>query len=166
MQEYIFQQSNPLSNFWKVPNGIKWSGLIWPTSEHAYQAAKFIYHGSTPNNFKYVEIIRSQSSPSKAKCLGTQKTMYYLKNLEPLIQKWKPYITIDPLWDTHKINVMRSILKAKFDSSEPFRDLLISTSNMIIKEDSEYDYYWGIGRNGTGSNVLGLLLMELRDSNI
>ena len=30
-------------------------------------------------------------------------------------------------------------------------------------EDSVVDHVWGIGRDGTGGNLLGKLFMELRD---
>ena len=165
MGEYVFPSSSPLSNFWKIQGGFIWEGMSWNTSEHAYQAGKYIYEGSPVDNKQYVEIIRSQPSPSKAKCIASQKTMKYLTNLQPLIDQWKPYVKINPKWDERKVDIMRSILKSKWDGSEIFRDLLISTENLTIKEASQYDYYWGIGANGTGSNVLGLLLMELRDSN-
>jgi len=164
MQEYIFPPSNPLSNFWAVSEGFMWKGMLWSTSEHAYQAGKYMYEGSPEANKQYIEIIRTQPSPSKAKCFGSQKTMKYLTYLQPFIDEWKPYVRQNPNWEENKIDVMRSVLRAKWEGSNFFREILESTGFLVIKEASQYDYYWGIGQNGTGNNVLGLLLMELRDA--
>ena len=35
---------------------------------------------------------------------------------------------------------------------------------MDVLEDSPCDAVWGVGRDGKGGNLLGKLLMELRDS--
>jgi predicted NAD-dependent protein-ADP-ribosyltransferase YbiA (DUF1768 family) len=39
----------------------------------------------------------------------------------------------------------------------------MDTGNEELVENSPYDYYWGVGRNGTGKNRLGILLMKLRE---
>lgn len=166
MNDCVFMPTSPLSNYWIIPGGMIWGGLVWLTSEHAYQAGKYIYENSPENNNKYLVVIQSQPSPSKAKCVASQKTMKYLTNLQPLIDGWKPYVKQNPNWDLCKIDVMRSVLKAKWDHSEIFRETLISTGDSVIKEYSQYDYFWGTGQNGTGLNKLGLLLMELRDSKL
>lgn len=163
MSDFKFKPTSPLSNYWKIPGGFIWQDLLWPTSEHAYQAAKFMFENAPENNSGYIELIRIQPTPSKAKCLGTQKTMNFLHDLKPLINEWKPYVSINPEWEDIKIEVMKSILAAKC-SSPKFTNTLINTHNMVIKEDSKADYFWGIGSKGTGQNILGLLLMELRDS--
>ncbi len=32
-----------------------------------------------------------------------------------------------------------------------------------LTENSPYDYFWGIGNDGTGKNLLGKILMETRE---
>ena len=39
---------------------------------------------------------------------------------------------------------------------------LLSTGERKLIEDSPVDYYWGCGEDGSGVNMLGKLLMELR----
>jgi ribA/ribD-fused uncharacterized protein len=54
-------------------------------------------------------------------------------------------------------------LKAKFTQNEKIKRLLLSTQDKILIEDTNSDYYWGCGKNKTGKNMLGILLMKLRE---
>ncbi len=58
---------------------------------------------------------------------------------------------------------MRRALQAKFAAHEKLRDLPLSTGAEEIVGNAPGDFYWGIGREGTGKNWLGFLLMELRE---
>ena len=59
---------------------------------------------------------------------------------------------------------MYRALKAKFKQNDKLKEqLLFATGDEELIEDSPYDYYWGIGRNKTGKNRLGILLMKLRE---
>jgi ribA/ribD-fused uncharacterized protein len=40
---------------------------------------------------------------------------------------------------------------------------LLSTGNQLIVENSPVDYYWGCGADGSGKNMLGKILMEVRE---
>ena len=61
---------------------------------------------------------------------------------------------------------MFKALKAKFDAYPELRALLINTGEEEIAEDSPMDYYWGIGKDGSGKSMLGVLLMNLREDYI
>jgi ribA/ribD-fused uncharacterized protein len=54
-------------------------------------------------------------------------------------------------------------LRAKFNQSLELKNRLLETGNALLIEDSLYDYYWGVGRNKTGKNRLGALLMQVRE---
>lgn len=58
---------------------------------------------------------------------------------------------------------MRRALYAKFKQNPELRDLLLATGNALIVENAPGDRYWGCGKDGTGLNRLGILLVELRD---
>ena len=58
---------------------------------------------------------------------------------------------------------MQKALVAKFIQHQNLKQLLLSTSNWYLIEDSPYDSYWGIGSNGNGNNRLGFLLMKIRE---
>jgi ribA/ribD-fused uncharacterized protein len=58
---------------------------------------------------------------------------------------------------------MYDALMAKFTQNEDAKQVLLSTGDNTLIEDSPVDWYWGCGANGKGKNRLGILLMRLRD---
>ena len=57
---------------------------------------------------------------------------------------------------------MREALLAKFSQHEELTEILLGTGNAKIVEHTSNDSYWGDGGDGSGKNVLGRLLMEVR----
>jgi ribA/ribD-fused uncharacterized protein len=57
---------------------------------------------------------------------------------------------------------MRRAVATKFRTHADIRDLLLSTADEEIVEDTSTDHYWGRGRTGTGKNMLGRILMRTR----
>ena len=72
-------------------------------------------------------------------------------------------ITIRPGWDQIKLTVMEEILVAKFSDFQLKKWLLETGDAELIEGSTWNDTYWGVC-NGKGTNHLGRLLMELRDS--
>ena len=79
------------------------------------------------------------------------------------------------LWIQHREQIVKQGLIYKFTQSEECMDALMNTGSSIIAEASPYDKIWGIGitskqaRRGKkwmGLNLLGQLLMEVRDEPI
>jgi hypothetical protein len=66
-------------------------------------------------------------------------------------------------WEAVKVGVMRRAVLAKFTQHEVLRALLLSTGDAKIVERTETDAYWGDGGDGRGKNMLGRLLMEIRE---
>lgn len=126
------------SNFSK--HGLELDGKYWPTSEHYFQAQKFV--GSI-----YEEEIRLVESPMDAANMGRDRD--------------KP---LRPDWEEVKDEVMKKAVLQKFLTHPDIRDILISTSPEEIIEETTDDYYWGCGTKGTGKNVLGKILMEVRST--
>jgi ribA/ribD-fused uncharacterized protein len=52
---------------------------------------------------------------------------------------------------------------AKFTQHENLKKLLLDTGDAELQEDSQDDFFWGIGADGSGKNVLGKILMRIRD---
>ena len=128
------------SNFSRHP--LILDGKFYPTSEHYYQSQKFATVDPA-----YAEEIRQAPNPKAAAELGrAQRT---------------PAIRSD--WETVKDDVMRKVVKHKFTVHEACRKVLLSTKNEELIEDSPVDSYWGCGADGRGKNMLGVILMELRD---
>lgn len=67
-----------------------------------------------------------------------------------------------PNWDAIKRDVMKECCLAKFLQHSDLRHNLIATGTEELVEDSPVDWYWGCGKDGTGQNVLGQVLMEIR----
>ena len=58
---------------------------------------------------------------------------------------------------------MRVAVALKVLQHAAVRQLLIGTGDAVIVEKASGDSYWGCGPYGTGRNMLGLILMEVRN---
>lgn len=72
-----------------------------------------------------------------------------------------------PDWDEVRVKVMKWCLRVKLVYNwRKFSELLLSTGDLSIVEDSRKDNYWGAmpqdDNTLNGQNVLGRLLMDLR----
>jgi len=123
------------SNFSRHPIVLK--GKTWLTSEHYYQARKF-------SGTDAEEKIRKLPSPGKA---FREARKYELRGD----------------WEKVKVDVMRDALLAKFTQHDDLRRILLGTKDAILIEHTHRDSFWGDGGNGNGKNMLGTLLMELRE---
>jgi ribA/ribD-fused uncharacterized protein len=71
-------------------------------------------------------------------------------------------LPLKPEWEDVKLDVMSAALRHKFEAHPALVDLLLSTGTEEIVEQTTDDYYWGCGTDGTGLNMLGKLLVDLR----
>ena len=125
------------SNF--SAHGFNLDEAWWRTSEHYFQAQKFI---GTP----HVEQIRLVLTPKDAARMGRERD-------RPLRSDWEQV----------KDDVMLKAVLCKFQTHADIREILLSTGNQLIVENSPIDYYWGCGADGSGKNKLGQILMQVRD---
>lgn len=127
-----------LSNFFPCPNGVEFDRVIYPTSEHAFVAAK------TLSAEERDEVFRCKTA-AEAKRLG--KTV-------KLRADWTPEFQLD---------LMLSLLRSKFARNPELAALLDATGKTELIEINEWhDRFWGVCK-GTGQNHLGRLLMQVRD---
>jgi ribA/ribD-fused uncharacterized protein len=128
-----------LSNF--QASTFFYKGKKYASVEHAYQALKTL----DPDEH---EKVRNAVSPSQAKKFGKS-------------------LTLREDWDLVKSTIMLELLRLKFQN--PFlRMKLIATGNAILIEGvTWHDTFWGVcncpKHNGEGQNVLGKLLMQVRE---
>ena len=54
-------------------------------------------------------------------------------------------------------------MPAKFAQHPDIRAVLLSTGDERLVEHTSSDSYWGDGGDGTGNNMLGKILMEIRE---
>jgi ribA/ribD-fused uncharacterized protein len=67
-----------------------------------------------------------------------------------------------PDWDAVRDDVMRQVVRAKFRQHADIRAILLGTGDAQLVEHTENDDYWGDGGDGHGRNMLGTILMEVR----
>ncbi len=113
-----------------------------------YQAQKFAGVDSAAAR-KTFDAVRTARTPEAAAKLGRAA------------QRDAPD-TVRTDWERVKVDVMRTALRAKFTQHDAARALLLSTGRAPLVENSPHDYVWGCGRDSSGRNLLGALLMELR----
>jgi N-glycosidase YbiA len=66
-------------------------------------------------------------------------------------------------WESVKDDMMRRAVRAKFSQHEEIRVILLGTGDALLVEHTEKDGYWGDGGDGSGKNMLGHILMEVRE---
>ena len=128
-----------LSNFFS--SAIPYNGIVYPSVEHAFQAAKTI---DTDSRLR----ISTAGSPGEAKKLGRSAKLR-------------------DDWEQVKDKVMLNFLRIKFMNAE-LRDKLLETGDSVLIEGNTWhDNYWGNCscekcRGIAGKNMLGRLLMQVR----
>ncbi|MBU0977032.1 MAG: NADAR family protein [Nanoarchaeota archaeon] len=120
---------------------VNYNGVVFPTSEHAFQAMRFIK--TSPEIFEKIKNARSAHDAQKIAFENQEKG--------------------DPDWDKKMRDVMKDILKNKIDQHPYVLKKLLQTGNRKIIEDSWRDSVWGWGDDKHGQNLLGKIWMELRE---
>ena len=129
-----------LSNFY--PSKVTYCGVIYPTVEHAFQAAKTLEFNER------LEILNA-SSPGKAKRLGRK-------------------CALRKDWEEIKDDVMYKCIKSKFQNPELQKLLLETGEEHLVEGTVWHDNYWGNCsckkcENIQGRNQLGKTLMKVRE---
>lgn len=156
-----------LSNFYRITDArLEHDGQFYPTTEHLYQSMKYIDESDSDfiRRKEYINLIRTASTPNKAKILANKKTALqydWQKDLKRLIDAY-PDVSPRSDWDQRKDEAMYQCLKQKFTKSDHCRKVLLETGDSSLVEHTSRDAYWGDGGNGKGLNKLGQLLMKLR----
>ncbi len=124
-----------LSNFYVCD--IWYEGLCFPSTEHAYQAAK------TLSLAKRVEFTQTTMTCNAAKHHGGQ-------------------LLLRPDWDKVKFGVMDTVVRYKFTAHAHLAQMLLQTTGQLVEGNHWGDQYWGVC-NGVGENNLGKILMNTRE---
>jgi ribA/ribD-fused uncharacterized protein len=111
---------------------------VWPTVEHYFHAMKF-------REGDYQDKIYLASSAKKARKLGRTRFEKIRKD-----------------WSTTKTVFMTRAVYTKCRTHSDVAELLLSTGSQRLVENSQYDYYWGCGRDRRGENIYGQILMDVR----
>jgi len=110
----------------------------WPTIEHYYQAMKF-------ESADYREKIRQADTPQQAAKLGNKR--FARKRVD---------------WKEVETTVMTRAVYTQCRTYTEIGDSLLATEDENLVEDSQFDYFWGCGRDRRGKNHYGQVLMNVR----
>ncbi len=124
---------------------VRVNGILLRTVEALYQSCRF------PHIPSLQDLIVSEKSPMTLK----MRTKRYRSESRPD-------------WDKVRVRIMKWCLRVKLAQNyNRFSELLLRTGDKPIVEDSRKDPFWGAIRTTSGdlvgANVLGRLLMELRE---
>lgn len=129
-----------LSNFY--PSAIEMDGAIYPTVEHAFQAAK-------THDPDQRLAFQNAKTPSGAKQMGRK-------------------IKRRPDWFDVSLVIMESLVRQKFKKYSDLRSKLLSTNDALLIEgntwrDKFYGAIWDSKKSEwVGENHLGRILMKIR----
>ncbi len=130
-----------LSNFYKCR--VEYNGLVYPSSENAYQASKCKDVNLKPQ-FTNITARESKNLGRKSKLIEN--------------------------WDNRKYDIMKEIVKQKFKDQTLRRRLANTSPHYLVEGNYWHDNIWGdcnCKRDSCsliGSNWLGKILMAERDS--
>jgi ribA/ribD-fused uncharacterized protein len=128
---------DPLAAYSK--HGFDLDGDYWPSVEHYYQAMKFEDAGLRDQ-------VRDAANPDVAVKLAKKHRR-----------------RIRPDWKAVRETMMTRGVYIKCRSHAAAANALLDTGDKKILETSQYDYYWGCGRDGRGENTYGIILMNVRE---
>lgn len=140
----FFEKYRFLSNYYV--SDFYFEGKLFKTGEHAFHYMKVDASRDLPENdpdsWRY-QILNAET-PGEAKKLGRRCPMR-------------------PDWDEKKLEIVKSIVLAKFLQNPKLAEKLIATGNAYLEETNTWnDKFWGVC-DGIGENHLGKILMEVRE---
>ncbi|WP_175650058.1 NADAR family protein [Pseudomonas sp. Marseille-P9899] len=139
MQILFYETDKPygcFSNFSRHP--ITLDDILWPTTEHYFQACKFTEQVD-------IDAVREAKTPFLAAQIGRERHRSFRSD-----------------WDQARDPVMLEALRAKFTQHADLRETLLGTGDAELVEHTKNDRYWADGGDGTGKNMLGKLLEQVR----
>jgi ribA/ribD-fused uncharacterized protein len=119
-------------------NGFELEGKMWPSIEHYFQGMKFPIG-------EYQESIRLAKTALIARKLGRTRFKKIRKD-----------------WSVVRETVMTRAVYTLCRSHPVIATELLATQNETLVDNSQYDYFWGCGRDRRGHNAYGKILMNVR----
>lgn len=158
-KEYIDSHDCDFILFWKPkePNGFlgQWfpsrfvdsDGCVYSCAEQYMMVQK----ARLFNDLEVADEIMRENVPAKMRGLGRK-----IKNFNQSV------------WNEHKISIVFNGNLLKFSQNPKLAQQLLRTGSSVLVEVSPYDAIWGIKsatvNDWNGENLLGFILMEVRDN--
>lgn len=113
-------------------------GKVWPTVEHYFQGMKF-------TDEIRQEQVRMAATPIQARNLGRKR-----------------HKSLRPDWKRVRETIMTRAVYTRCCTYPHLAQELLDTGDRNIVENSNFDYFWGCGRDRRGDNRYGEVLMKVR----
>lgn len=120
-------------------HGFTKNGIFYKTVEHYYQSEKF-------DDPEIKKRIINAPTPKEASNIGRDRSNIRKENFKEI-----------------KNQVMFDGILEKFRQNRDITYKLIETRNKKIAEATIDEYYWGIGKDKSGKNVIGDILVKVRE---
>ena len=121
-------------------HGFYINDIFYKTVEHYYQSEKY-------SDNKIKQKIINAPTPKEASIIGRDRNNIRKKDFKLI-----------------KNDVMYRGIYEKFIQNKQIMYKLIETRNKTIVEKTVDEYYWGIGKDDSGSNNIGKILMRVREN--
>lgn len=125
----------------RFPCRLAWQGLAYGSAETAFQASK-------------CEDV-------------TQRKVFANCSTDKAVQKGKELIPF-PGWEESQLDVMESVLTAKFEQNPNLMKMLAETGNSLLTNgNNKQETFWGVDLySWMGENNLGKIIMKIREKEI
>ena len=128
---------HPLSSFSMY--AFELEGLSWPSVEHYFQGMKFVAGNDQ-------EQIRLAATAKKAQKLGRSR-------FKKIRKDWK---------EVREVIMTRGVY-TQCRTHPELAQALLDTKQQTLVDNTQYDYFWGCGRDRRGENAFGKVLMNVRE---
>ena len=138
----FYDKGKPYYEFTNFQEGypLNIDGKIWPTSEHYFQAQKFVGNSALQERIRTAPSARAAFDLARANSASVRSD-----------------------WDTARFDAMMKALRAKFEQHPALRRMLLSTgTKKLVENAGANDKFWGAG-DGSGNNLLGQMLEHVRE---
>jgi predicted NAD-dependent protein-ADP-ribosyltransferase YbiA (DUF1768 family) len=180
------RKNRHLSNFYRDASvSFEYGGVRWRDTETPFQYYRWIRHGDADEpadvkaaRLEFAELIRNAPTPSKAYFLQSfvkyrkKDGVAYCNAPFPGFREYAALVMSAyqegvrrPRMDLEEdVQLMFDLNLAKFSQNAALKARLKATgSRSTIVEHTTRDRVWGDGGDGSGQNMLGLVLMRVRD---
>ncbi|MBW4934966.1 NADAR family protein [Marinobacter sp. F4206] len=121
-----------------APFGFQLEGKAWPTVEHYFQGMKFTDEDRQ-------EQVRTAATPEQARKIGRKRHKSFRRD-----------------WKQVRETIMTRGVYMRSRTHTELAEALLATGDQKIVENSNFDYFWGWGRDRRGENRYGRVLMNVR----
>ncbi|MDO6747138.1 NADAR family protein [Gilvimarinus sp. 1_MG-2023] len=137
---HYFSMDDADNGFSRVSeHGFELDGEHWPTVEHYYQTMKYIKQADR-------DAVKATTTALQARKVGGR---WFKKKR--------------PDWKALELTIMTRAVYIKMRTHPALDEALLATGDQTLVENSQFDYFWGCGRDKRGANHYGQILMNVRE---